>query len=263
MDMLPKAMFFDIDGTLVPFGSHGVPAEARAAIEELRRRGVKMFVATGRHMAWIDNLDGLEFDGYVVANGSLCLLADKKTEVFKRCVNPSDLKRLVEYAPQSPLSFVVVPADGDIFLSGPCPEMEIINRDLNLPPVPVRPLQTALGKDIVQLMAFGSEADRSDLALFSQVLEDCEPTSWHPLFCDIVPRGSDKGVGVREMCRHFGIDISETVAFGDGDNDIPMLRACGQGVAMGQATAEVKAAAGIVAPTFSEGGLAVSLQRYI
>ena len=49
-----KAIFFDIDGTLVPFGDHRPPQEVIEAITALRARGIKVFVATGRHAVWID-----------------------------------------------------------------------------------------------------------------------------------------------------------------------------------------------------------------
>ena len=59
-----KAAFFDIDGTLVSFNTHRVPESAIQAIENLRRQGVKIFLATGRHPIWVKNI-GFEFDGFV------------------------------------------------------------------------------------------------------------------------------------------------------------------------------------------------------
>ena len=44
-----KAIFFDIDGTLVPFGDRDVPAEVKKAIKTMRSKGIKVFIATGRH----------------------------------------------------------------------------------------------------------------------------------------------------------------------------------------------------------------------
>ena len=66
-----KAAFFDIDGTLVSFNTHRVPESAIQAIENLRRQGVKIFLATGRHPIWVKNI-GFEFDGFVALNGGYC-----------------------------------------------------------------------------------------------------------------------------------------------------------------------------------------------
>ena len=79
-----KAVFFDIDGTLVPFGMHEVPASTREAITRIREQGVKVFICTGRHIEWIDNIGDMEVDGYVTVNGAMCTLADKRTVIFTR-----------------------------------------------------------------------------------------------------------------------------------------------------------------------------------
>ena len=65
-----KAVFFDIDGTLVSFASHAVPESARRAIERLRDRGVKVFISTGRLLRHTEVVGDIEVDGYVTVNGS-------------------------------------------------------------------------------------------------------------------------------------------------------------------------------------------------
>ena len=74
------------------------------------------------------------------------------------------------------------------------------------------------------------------------VLPHCEATRWNPLFADVVPRGSSKAVGIDKIIEHYGISLHETMAFGDGGNDMAMLRHAGIGVAMGNAGDEVKEA---------------------
>ena len=70
-----KAVFFDIDGTLVSFRTHDVPASAREAIARLRSRGIKVFIATGRLLRHTNVVRDIEFDGYITVNGSYCLTA--------------------------------------------------------------------------------------------------------------------------------------------------------------------------------------------
>ena len=64
-----KAIFFDIDGTLVSFKTHQVPQETKDAIKRLRENGIKVFVATGRMLKMVDVLNDIEFDGYITYNG--------------------------------------------------------------------------------------------------------------------------------------------------------------------------------------------------
>ena len=250
-----KAIFFDIDGTLVPFGSHSIPEEVVNSIRAARQKGIKVFVSTGRHISWIDNLGDTEFDGYVTANGAMCLLNDKNNCIFKRCIANYDLDELIGYSIDSQIVFAVVPYDGNIFITGENKELIKARQILNLPPIPVRNLSSAKNIEIVQLMAFGSEEQRSDISLFSKVLTECEPTSWNPYFCDIVPKGSDKSTGIDAMIKYFGIALSDTVAFGDGTNDIGMLKHCGTGIAMGNSLPSVKAVADFVTTDVTEHGI--------
>ena len=66
-----KAIFFDIDGTLVSFQTHTVPESSREALRLLREKGIKVFIATGRPKTlMMDAVGDLDFDGYVTLNGA-------------------------------------------------------------------------------------------------------------------------------------------------------------------------------------------------
>ena len=82
-------------------------------------------------------------------------------------------------------------------------------------------------------------------------------------YLEVIPASVDKGVGLKSACEALGIDLSETIAFGDSENDIPMLRAAGMGVAMGNATAEVKAAADTITLSNNDNGIAAALEALL
>ena len=94
-------------------------------------------------------------------------------------------------------------------------------------------------------------------------LTHCEMGRWHPAFVDVTARGNTKQRGIDEIIRHFGIRLEDTIAFGDGGNDISMLRHAGIGIAMGNARDEVKAAARYVTDTVDEDGIAKAIQKWI
>ena len=71
-----------------------------------------------------------------------------------------------------------------------------------------------------------------------------------------------KGVALRKLCRVLAIDPLDTIAFGDGTNDISMLQAAGMGVAMANAAPETLAAADLAAPSNQEDGVAQILSRW-
>lgn len=79
---------------------------------------------------------------------------------------------------------------------------------------------------------------------------------------EVSPLGDTKGAALKFLAAHYGIDIAETVAVGDNLNDITMIEAAGVGVAVGNAVAELKAAADFVTVTNNEGAVAQVIKKY-
>lgn len=84
-----------------------------------------------------------------------------------------------------------------------------------------------------------------------------------PFYLEVLPASINKGRGLLDTCAALGIDPGKTVAFGDAENDIPMLRAAGIGVAMGNAAPGVKAVADAVTLSNNQDGIAHWLEKEI
>ena len=130
---------------------------------------------------------------------------------------------------------------------------------LDFPHPPLRPLRGNGGKEVYQLIAFFSPGHEERIM---SVLPHCEATRWNPLFADVVPRGSSKAVGIDKIIEYYGISLHETMAFGDGGNDMAMLRHAGIGVAMGNAGDEVKEAADYVTDSVDDDGVMNALRHF-
>ena len=74
-----KALFFDIDGTLVSFHTHRIPRSTVESLEKAKKKGLKIFISTGRPLTYINNLDDIKslIDGYITTNGAYILVGDK------------------------------------------------------------------------------------------------------------------------------------------------------------------------------------------
>lgn len=253
-----KAVFFDIDGTLVSFRTHAIPESAKEAIRQLRRQGIKVFIATGRHWRVINNLGGLEFDGYITLNGSCCY-AGKDKVIYRRTIPSEDVGRLLrlEEGPEAfPCIFV---QENGMFINYVNELTEEVFRLLNFPEPPQCDLREALRVENFQLIAF-FKADQEERIM--QQLPGCEATRWNPLFTDVVPAGGSKRIGMEKMLEYFGMDREECMALGDGGNDIPMLEYAGIGVAMGNACEEVQQKADFVTRSVDEDGVAYALRHF-
>ena len=251
-----KAVFFDIDGTLVSFKTHRVPPSTVQALERLRARGIKLFIATGRHHADLNNLGGLAFDGYITLNGQYCY--DDRGVIYQNCIRAEDIRTTVDLLARDPFGCLFI-EEHRMYINRIDDKVKVSQKLINFADPPVVPAETALHNDIYQLMAFvGPEQERT----LMDSLPHCDSTRWNPYFIDVVPAGGRKRLGIDAMIRAHGIDLAETMAFGDGQNDIEMLRHAGIGVAMGNAADEVKRSADYVTTGVDRAGIAKALRHF-
>lgn len=256
-DRMLKAAFFDIDGTLVSFKTHCVPESTRRAIATLRANGVKCFVSSGRHLANIDNLGDLVFDGYVTVNGGMTYYDGELIDANPICredvakaldmIYPSPSPRFPNVEPFA-VSFVL--KEGLVMNHENEKTREVFtNLGFNMDLITIMDLREVADRDIFQMISFfDTEAEK----VIMKELSHCESQRWSPLFTDAVPMGQSKVRGIKKVCDLIGATPAEIAAFGDGGNDVAMLRYAGLGVAMGNAVDSVKACADVVAPTVDE-----------
>ena len=259
---MAKALFFDIDGTLVSFRTHEVPASTIEALADAKAAGHHIFIATGRPRVLINNLDALQkrklIDGYVTMNGAYCFVGEEI--IYKSAIYAPDVRRVATYCFERNIPCIVV---GEHTISV-CQPDERVHRIFNeylkvTIPIPAATTDEAIGgKEVFQLSPFITTAEEREIGPH---ITHCEIGRWHPAFTDITAKGNTKQKGIDEICRHFGIHLEDTIAFGDGGNDIPMLRHAGIGIAMGNANDEVKAAADYVTTSVDEDGIAQAIKH--
>lgn len=253
-----QAIFLDVDGTLVSFQTHAIPQDALDALYAARSAGVRIFISTGRPPIELPEklLRGFPFDGYVTMNGQLCY-ADEQI-LHERSIPRDDIRKLVSLLGETAFPCLFVERDACyINRINPLVERACSAVDLALPEI--CDARRALEQDVFQLNLFTDST--TEAAVLAQ-LPNCSSTRWSPHFADVVPLGGSKRVGVEKMLAHFGISPAQAMAFGDGENDVEMLRFAGIGVAMGNASDHVKACADYVTDCVEEGGIAHALRHF-
>jgi len=253
-----KAIIFDIDGTLVSFKTHRIPESTTKALTLVREKGVKIFIATGRHRSAMNNLGDEEFDGFVTMNGSCCI--NKQGEIiYKHSIPSADIESLLDYLENKESFPCILVRENSLLMNYKNENTERVFEQLSFPEPPMGNLGDVPVDDVYQLIAFFQEHQEERIMQF---LPGCESTRWSPLFTDVVPKGSNKGVGINKLLENFGILPQETMAFGDGGNDIAMLKYAGLGIAMGNAENEVKEAADYTTDSVDENGIYNALKHF-
>ena len=250
-----RSIFLDVDGTLYSHRIHDIPSSALRSLEALRRRGIRIFLATGRHRLALArmNLHGFPFDGYVTLTGHLCY--DRAWRpVFRAPLPEADAAALIRAFSGRRFPMLLLQENSEYanFADG---------RFGDLPePVPVGPAPPG-AIDSEPVYAAAMYAERRDAEAFAAEIPGCRLSAWHASGFDIISRDVGKVRGIKEMLALFGMSREETAVFGDADNDAEMLSFAGAGVAMGNGTPAAKAAADYVTDSVDEDGLEKAFRR--
>lgn len=253
-----RALFLDVDGTLISFRTHEVPASAVGALSRAHDRGVKICIATGRAVGDLAPLEAIPYDAVVGLNGA-CGVRRSGETLFRHPIPKEDFERAMALSDE--LDFPLgLELDDGIFVNRVTPVVAELAREV------AHPVPEAV--DLRRLFARGDCCQMCfylDPALERRVMAQLPALAanrWSPLFADINLRGVDKASGVAEMTRVLGFAMEEAMAFGDGGNDVAMLRAVGIGVAMGNAAEEIRAAADWVTASVDDDGIRRALEHF-
>ena len=258
---MTKSLFFDIDGTLVSLKTHQIPQSTIDSLAKAKAKGINIYISTGRPTSLITNLKPIEplIDGYITTNGALCIVGD--TTVCCNPIDAADVAIMKADADRYDYTVLVV-GERDVRLYNPkpifdevfCNELCVTNVDTSLPAEEVLATQR-----ILQFSPFISQEHENTLMPH---MSHCVSGRWHPAFTDITSKAADKGSGLAAMAKYLGLDMSETMAFGDGGNDVSILRCAGIGVAMGNAGEAAMEAADYITTSVDDNGIANALKHF-
>lgn len=244
-----KIIFFDIDGTLIDVNKKAISDKTVETLLRLKERGVKICIATGRAPGSVPKFDGVDFDAFLTFNGSYCF--NSSDVILSTPIPKVDVEKMIENATRinRPVSIAgkdrVVANGTDKDLSdyfGFAKQETPVSDDFD----------EVLKGEIYQMMMGGRKDEYDDIL---KDVENARITAWWDRAVDIIPANGGKGKGIEAILEYYGIDRSESMAFGDGGNDIEMLQTVGTGVAMGNALDNVKAIADEICGTSADDGI--------
>lgn len=252
-----KAVFFDIDGTLVSFTTHAVPESARRAIEKLRERGIKVFIATGRLLRHTEVVSDIEVDGYITVNGSYCLTSSGEV-IFEQAFPKDVVERI--FALEKEYGFrAAVMTHENIFVDSLSGRPSEVADMVDITPVEADLDEIVATQSVLQMCPYISKELEQNIM---PLLPECVSSRWIDMFMDLNLKGIDKSVAARRVMEYYGYTLDEAMAFGDGGNDVPIVRDVGVGVAMGNACEELKSVADYITDSVDEDGIENALLHF-
>lgn len=271
-----KLIAMDLDGTALQNDRISFSSRLDAALIEAHNRGIAIAPVTGRQFNILPPaiLRGADWENLaVLCNGSEIRRLSDGELLYSHYITGKDLLPLVETARQLGLT-IELSSGGTLYLTQD--DWDSL-RLLGSLPFHVENVLTKLGSAVDDLTAFCKTTHKSfEKVNLPYIPDEIKKETEHFLSShqfsavwsgtnsiEITHREATKANGMLTICSLLGIEPAQTIAIGDGGNDISMLRAAGLGVAMGNAPTEVKSAAGAVtAPNF-EDGAAIAIERYV
>ena len=272
-----RALFFDLDGTLLDH-KHALGAANREVIAEACERGIEVVLASGRTTLSMRpyyealglttplvsyNGARIWYPGPEAADGGAVNGGAEGGEVEELGLTPAQLAPLIALSRTGALQLNLY--DDDHWYTERPKSAEALRymETSGLTPTAID-LDEAAARGAVKALFI---APAETLAALRGAIEEALPagavelTSSMRNFLEVLPAGVNKGRALRTVAARLGIALEETVAFGDGLNDLELLETAGWGVAMENAHPQLKAIADEIAPHHDEDGVARYLRQ--
>jgi Cof subfamily protein (haloacid dehalogenase superfamily) len=246
---MKKIVFFDIDGTLLDHEKN-LPESTKKAIQLLKKNDVFVAIATGRAPFMFEGLrNSLGIDSYVSFNGQFVVFENEV--IYENPLNENELNRLFNKAKTNnhPLVFMNEKTMKASMKHHPFVEKSM--GSLNF----IHPEEDEsfyVNRKIYQSLLFCEAQNES---LYFSDSPQFDFIRWHPYSVDVIPKDGSKAVGIKKMIERLGFDLKDVYAFGDGLNDLEMLKTVGTGVSMGNGVPEAKELADLITSDVSEDGI--------
>ena len=267
-----KLIAIDMDGTLLNEKKH-IDKAQKEAIHEAVEAGIKIVLCTGRPLYGILpfyeelGLSELDSEGYVILNNGCSIHKTKDWELIDQVnFTSDDIDYLYKFSEGYDINFTLV-NDYYYFNIGRKPTDELITDAgfvfSDITNISLKEAKNGKHK-IIKIMFLGNPNIMADFQKENEnILKDkYNSVLSQPYVYEILPKGNNKGTGLKKLAKKLGIKQEEIMAIGDGNNDIEMFEYANYSVAMENGTELAKKAAKYQTDSNENDGVAKAIRKY-
>lgn len=268
-----KALFFDLDGTLLTTGKTLHPTTP-AALRRCREKGIRVFLATARSprldkmLHWTEAEFSL-FDGGLYCNGACVLMGEERRYAYIDPRAAREVYRQVESFPEIHMSLHM---EGDLHAFNHRLPDDMLG-PWGVQRTDILPMDDHAFRHAVKILIYrrhlvDAPADPLPSGLYEALTQRCGDLANIYLTdgdstIQVAGKDSGKHTAITRTCRELGLAPHEIAVFGDDLNDTEMLAACPNSVAMGNGHPQAKQAAACLTLSNDEGGIAHALEHIL
>ena len=258
-----KLITIDLDGTLFDSNSR-ISNKNKQAIMDCIEGGIKVVVSTGKSIKCVDVVIrelGL-VDPQIASGGTVVITPDLKPLAVMK-IPRSSVLNAIDLARSNNIGFGLDTTDGTLYYESNHPDLKYFFESGEF----IEKVED-IGQDSIvdNALLFTFTVNASDV--FNEILEknidaDVKIRRGGPYFLNVMSQEAGKVAGLKKVLSISGIDKGEVMAIGDSNNDLGTIKFAGLGVAMGNATEDVKLAADHICPDNDNDGVAEAVYKFI
>ncbi|MDR0306935.1 MAG: Cof-type HAD-IIB family hydrolase [Chitinispirillales bacterium] len=268
--MIPKLFAFDLDGTLLDSRKRISLANVNA-LREMRDCGAKVVLASGRLISSMERyLPVLGLDpAMLTLNGAEVFTSSKDggRRIYSAQLDPLHSCFLINYCADKPVTLNYY-FEGKLYTvksANNAKWIDLYYQQTKTDYIFLDKFDAMTGISPSKIVLVGDSVYLDSQEKYFRSLWDEESVyicrSWGHYLEFLSPK-ANKGLGLQALCENLGVNISEAAAFGDAQNDIPMLKLAGLGIAMKNSTDETKKSAlRVTEMTNDEDGIALEWEK--
>lgn len=266
-----RAAVFDLDGTLLDHTST-LTKQTRSVLEFLRANGVRVILSSGRPMYSLKEITDEQIaDCLCSINGQSIQYLHPHLAVHKPSLKYDDIVRIMDAAKGYPVIFTS--GDDEVSVQWASSTQKLTAWLYDRAYEQFRRVQGwtmhshTLLSDAPAVVKAGKVCIASAPSVIRKISRQLEKDYAcflvGPMWLEVMDRSVSKGTALKEILDHYGILKEECIAFGDGENDIPLFEAAGYSVAMANAMPACKKHADAIAPSNRRNGAAAWIRAHI